>query len=112
MATPSDEKPQFVTASSPDEETGSSNEHLHIVARSSVLPLPDKNDAITGYDPAVMGARATLSSEEEKKVLRRIDWRLLPLLALIYMIKTIDAANVCLFLSFFLLFFFWAFRAI
>jgi hypothetical protein len=41
----------------------------------------------------------SLSSEEERKLLRRIDWHLLPLMAIIYMVKTIDAANVRLFPS-------------
>lgn len=35
-----------------------------------------------------------LSGAEEKKLLRRIDWRLLPLLAAMYVVKTIDAQNV------------------
>ncbi|KAH8885818.1 putative pantothenate transporter [Thozetella sp. PMI_491] len=38
--------------------------------------------------------RMSLTSVEEKSLLRRIDWRLLPLLSLLYMVKTIDAANV------------------
>lgn len=50
--------------------------------------------AIAGYDAAVMSARASLSADEEKKLLRQIDWRLLPLLSVIYMVKTIDAANL------------------
>lgn len=37
---------------------------------------------------------STLSSAEEKKLLRRIDWHLLPLMAAMYVIKTIDAQNV------------------
>ena len=49
---------------------------------------------IAGYDAAMMSARASLSADEEKKLLRRIDWRLLPLLSLIYMVKTVDAANL------------------
>ncbi|ERT00246.1 pantothenate transporter [Sporothrix schenckii 1099-18] len=49
---------------------------------------------IAGFDAAVMSARASLSADEEKRLLRRIDWRLLPLLSVIYMVKTIDAANL------------------
>jgi hypothetical protein len=46
------------------------------------------------YDSAASDTIPTLSSADEKKLLRRIDWRLLPLLAAMYVIKTIDAQNV------------------
>lgn len=36
----------------------------------------------------------SLGAREERKLLRRIDWRLLPLLAAMYVVKTIDAQNV------------------
>ncbi|KAF4949485.1 hypothetical protein FSARC_13469 [Fusarium sarcochroum] len=54
----------------------------------------DVRDDITGYDNTLMKARATLSSQEEKKLLRRMDWHLIPLLAVMYMVKSIDASNV------------------
>ena len=46
------------------------------------------------YDSAASDVSPTLSGADEKKLLRRIDWRLLPLLAAMYVIKTIDAQNV------------------
>ncbi|GAB7323890.1 hypothetical protein MBLNU13_g07323t1 [Cladosporium sp. NU13] len=46
------------------------------------------------YDSAASDISPTLSGADEKKLLRRIDWRLLPLLAAMYVIKTIDAQNV------------------
>lgn len=46
------------------------------------------------YDSAACDISPTLSGADEKKLLRRIDWRLLPLLAAMYVIKTIDAQNV------------------
>jgi hypothetical protein len=72
-------------------------EHLHIVPRSDALPRYDdsQDKAITGYNAELMAARVTMSNAEEKKLLWRIDWHLIPLLSLIYMVKTIDAANVC-----------------
>lgn len=66
---------------------------VHRVNRNADEPLPKSGD-IPGYDAELMQARATLSSDEEKKLLRKIDWRLLPLLALMYMLKSIDASNV------------------
>lgn len=68
---------------------------LHVVRRQGkLLDGDDFQNEITGFDASHMGARATLSVEEEKRLLRRIDWHLLPLLAVMYMVKTIDASNV------------------
>ncbi|CAK7209716.1 hypothetical protein SCUCBS95973_000534 [Sporothrix curviconia] len=77
---------------------------FHVVSRNkgasktdgieSPEPATGEIVLIAGYDAAMMSARASLSADEEKALLRRIDWRLLPLLSVIYMVKTIDAANV------------------
>ncbi|UKZ61444.1 uncharacterized protein TrAtP1_002709 [Trichoderma atroviride] len=40
------------------------------------------------------GARTLLTAEEEKKLLRRIDWHLMPLCSLIFMFKNLDSDNV------------------
>ncbi|KAL1891691.1 hypothetical protein Sste5346_007440 [Sporothrix stenoceras] len=72
----------------------------HVVTRSAKNEDGDVSAgqigdiAIAGYDAAVMSARASLSADEENKLFRQIDWRLLPLLSVIYMVKTIDAANL------------------
>ncbi|KAH7268685.1 major facilitator superfamily domain-containing protein [Fusarium solani] len=76
-------------------EEPSREQHFKVVARGD--PLSSSDDVrgeITGYDDSLMRARAALSSTEEKKLLRRIDWHLIPLLAIMYMVKTIDASNV------------------
>jgi hypothetical protein len=73
-------------------------EHLHFVPRSDELPAYDdsqESESITGYNAALMRARVTLSSGEEKKLIRRIDWHLIPLLSIMYMLKSIDVVNVC-----------------
>ena len=54
----------------------------------------DKLENGAFYDSAKSDISPTLSGADEKKLLRRIDWRLLPLLAAMYVIKTIDAQNV------------------
>ena len=66
---------------------------LHLVARSDELHDKPESD-IRGYDEELMRDRVLLSSEEEKRLLRKVDLYLLPLMSLIYMVKTIDANNV------------------
>jgi hypothetical protein len=91
------------TTSSPDISGGESGlestlpQHgkVHYVDRgqNGVLATYEA-EHIPGYDADLMSARATLSSTEEKKLLRRIDWHLIPLLAVMYMLKSIDFTNV------------------
>jgi hypothetical protein len=92
----STEKEAFVTATNSHRPPIKSN-HLHIVSRGNPVQTHDATSdyQIVGYDSSLMKDRTLLSRDEEKKLLRRIDLRLLPLLALMYMVKTIGAANVC-----------------
>jgi len=86
-----------LTVKSSDEFSTPGRERLHFVQRSDALPEYDESqEEITGYDANLMRARVTLSSNEEKKLLRRIDWHLIPLLSVMYMLKTIDFQNVSL----------------
>ena len=39
-------------------------------------------------------ARDLLTPEEERKLLRRIDWHLMPLCSIIFMFKNLDSDNV------------------
>lgn len=71
-------------------------QNLTIVARGESLPESELDTSnVTGVDDAaLLRARHSLTTAEEKKLIRRIDLRLLPLLSILYMVKTIDAANV------------------
>lgn len=98
--------------SSPVERTSDDNNNnnnndddhnLHFFRRGTLINEDahvDDSQNITGYDSHRMRARASLTAEEEKRLLRRIDWRLMPLCSLMFLIKNIDANSVCYF-SFF-----------
>lgn len=93
---PDNEKPTITSHSTESypQEPAATEKHIHFVPRSEV-PFDSSQDEIIGYDPSLMRARALLSSEEEKRVIRKIDWRLIPLLSVMYMVKSIDFTNVC-----------------
>ncbi|KAF5235626.1 hypothetical protein FANTH_11645 [Fusarium anthophilum] len=81
----------------PDSSSGEPpiKQHYNTVTRGESIPTSDDvNENIVGYDGRLMGARTRLSSQQEKKLLRRIDWHLIPLLSVMYMVKSIDASNV------------------
>ncbi|KAE8370147.1 major facilitator superfamily domain-containing protein [Aspergillus caelatus] len=78
-----------------DESSGQGRRNVHYVNRTEHDSLPEyEGDVIPGYDATLMRARASLSSAEEKRLLRRIDWHLIPLLAVMYMLKSVDFTNV------------------
>lgn len=72
-----------------------SSGQLHYVPRGQEIAGAGlSTDSITGYEAEQMQARASLTFEEEKKLLRRIDWHLMPLLSICFLLKNIDALNV------------------
>ncbi|KAI0127317.1 major facilitator superfamily domain-containing protein [Xylariales sp. AK1849] len=88
------EKAEVRNLTSPGADAIGADE-LHVVSRNKELSnLDGEGYEVPGYDPTIMGDRNALSSQDEKKLLRRIDWHLIPLMSIIYMVKTIDAANV------------------
>ncbi|KAJ5608187.1 hypothetical protein N7537_004806 [Penicillium hordei] len=80
---------------STDETPTPAKGNVHYVNRNGDNTLKSlEEEVIPGYDATLMDARATLSAAEEKKLLRRIDWHLIPLLAVMYMLKSVDFTNV------------------
>ncbi|CZT03211.1 related to putative tartrate transporter [Rhynchosporium graminicola] len=74
---------------------GSNPKRLHLVQRGDVILESEVSDeTITGYDADLMRARASLTADEEKKLMRRVDWRIIPLCAVMYAVKNIDSSNV------------------
>ncbi|KAJ5716383.1 pantothenate transporter [Penicillium malachiteum] len=91
----SDEKFNPVTSStSIDEAPHPGKTQIFRVNRHTNEPLPELGNLIPGYDATLMQARAALSAKEEKKLIRRVDWRLLPLMAVMYMLKSVDFSNL------------------
>ena len=55
--------------------------------------FPDKHD-IFRYDAERLRARSALTGNEEKKLMRRVDWYLMPLCSLMFPSTNIDVNNV------------------
>ncbi|KAJ6092324.1 hypothetical protein N7467_004293 [Penicillium canescens] len=67
---------------------------LHFVRRGEALAeASSSQESIDGYDPDLMSGRTLLTAQEEKKLLRKIDWRLMTLCSLIFMFKNLDGNN-------------------
>ncbi|RMJ01441.1 hypothetical protein CDV36_015817 [Fusarium kuroshium] len=61
--------------------------------RSALLDDEMKDDIFVNNHEQPMNDRALLSPDEEKKLLRRVDFRLMILCAVIFMVKNVDANN-------------------
>lgn len=71
------------------------NHELHFAKRGEALEQASSSqESIDGYDPELMDGRTLLTATEEKKLLRKIDWRLMTLCSLIFMFKNLDSNNV------------------
>lgn len=79
------------TASSSSDDETPPTEDFHYATRGEVL---SNDEAINGFDAERMRDRTLLTAEEEKKLLRRIDWHLMPLCSIIFMFKNLDSDNV------------------
>lgn len=76
------------------------DERFHFVERGREIGESSSSQgSIDGYDPELMSGRNLLTAEEEKKLLRKIDWRLMTLCSIIFMFKNLDSTNVRLFTS-------------
>ncbi|PON27785.1 hypothetical protein TGAM01_v203552 [Trichoderma gamsii] len=67
---------------------------IHYAKRGETISQLPVDEAIDGFQADSQGARTLLTAEEEKKLLRRIDWHLMPLCSLIFMFKNLDSDNV------------------
>ncbi|CAI7617164.1 unnamed protein product [Penicillium viridicatum] len=76
------EKGQIGTVFTDDIPTPAKGNVHYVNRNGDDTPKSFEEELIPGYDATLMGARATLRAAEEKKLLRRIGWRLILLLAL------------------------------
>lgn len=50
--------------------------------------------AVSGFDVSRMRDRALLTAEEEKALMRRVDWRMMTICSILFLLKNIDADNI------------------
>jgi hypothetical protein len=78
----------------PDSDSSSAGDGFYRAARDGEVADISSDQTIEGFDAERMRARTSLTTEEERKLLRRIDWHLMPLCSFMFLFKNLDVDNV------------------
>jgi hypothetical protein len=87
VATPSEESITHHTTASPDPK----NAKIPLAQRGTAV---DEDVTEETEESANLRNRTLLSAKEEKALLRRIDWRIMTICSLLFLLKNIDADNI------------------
>jgi hypothetical protein len=66
---------------------------LHVARRGDLVDSDIDSSDIQGFDTNRMRARTLLTTEEEKRLLRRIDWHIMPLCS--FMVSSLEYKPYC-----------------
>jgi hypothetical protein len=77
---------------SPPNDAGHHSDHDVELDKSSVLQVEQMHSGSLTPEEALF--LASFSDEQKKTVLRKVDWRLVPMLLVLYLISFIDRANI------------------
>lgn len=67
---------------------------LHLAPRGTDIDEAIATEDISGFDAERMRARAFLTAEEERKLMRKVDLRIMTLCSLLFLFKNIDSDNI------------------
>ncbi|GJC80935.1 MFS transporter prlL [Colletotrichum liriopes] len=71
-----------------------SKDELTFARRGEQVDETTITSDVSGYDAERMRARSLLTAEEEKKLMRRVDLRIMTICSLLFLMKNIDADNI------------------
>lgn len=83
---------EITTVASPEPDIISKHDFKTAKRRGEKSTDNDGLDSADDFDREA--ALTALTAEEERKLIRRVDWRLVPLLCMLYFMKKIDEMNV------------------
>jgi hypothetical protein len=74
--------------------TQASNGELTFARRGDEVDAALAAAGADGFDAERMKDRSLLTAEEEKALMRRVDWRIMTVCSLLFLIKNLDADNI------------------
>lgn len=82
------------TTSKGDNKGPASNVGLTFARRGERVGESAANGGVDGFDSDRMRDRSLLTAEEEKALMRRIDWRIMSICSLLFLMKNLDSDNI------------------
>lgn len=86
----------FVATSPEQDPHANADFNLKTAKRSGRAFIFDDSITISDGELSREAALTALTADEERELLRRVDWRLIPLLCMLYLVKKLDESNVSL----------------
>lgn len=86
--------PTVISEGDESTQNAQSKDDLHFAQRGADLDEAIAAGDISGFDAERMRARASLTAEEERKLMRRVDLRIMTLCSLLFLFKNIDSDNI------------------
>lgn len=75
-------------------ETSKATNNLTFARRGEELDDTIVGNDVDGFDAERMRGRSLLTAEEEKALMRKVDWRIMTVCSLLFLLKNIDADNI------------------
>lgn len=86
--------PTAISEGDESNHTVQSKDDLHFAPRGADIDEAIAAGDISGFDADRMRARASLTADEERKLMRRVDLRIMTLCSLLFLFKNIDSDNI------------------
>ncbi|KAJ0110217.1 hypothetical protein J7T55_000649 [Diaporthe amygdali] len=86
--------PTVISEGEESTRTVQSKDDLHFARRGADIDEAIATGDISGFDAERMRARASLTAEEERKLMRKVDLRIMTLCSLLFLFKNIDSDNI------------------
>lgn len=77
-----------------DSKSNPANSHPELTLTRRGDVIDNSVEHVDGFDAERMRDRALLNADEEKALMRRIDWRLMTICSIIFLIKNLDSENI------------------
>lgn len=87
-------EPSSETASKSDTPKQHEDGGLTFVRRGEQVDDATAAEDVDGFDAARMRDRSLLTAAEEKALMRKVDWRMMTVCSLLFLLKNIDADNI------------------
>lgn len=82
------------TASKEDHQNEAATSAVAYARRGELIDEETAAEGADGFDAERMRGRSLLTAAEEKALMRRVDWRMMTICSILFLLKNIDSDNI------------------